>query len=210
MPRERSSQCSRQHARPTAAARSCTSAPTRRSAQLLASVFYTSSKLPASLLVGVLAQEIGERGVTVNEVIATATDGAGYFTDGKDDGPLRVLCPPAHSARAWARSTTSQTQSSSLPGNWPVGSADSSYSSVADGRADIAGYEHPRANDMQDPVVSEWLRTQIPDHRQRGVQDLWDRTVTRCEVEKTRRTMAGPLPNKAVLTLVTESGGRDR
>ena len=52
---------------------------------------YTSSKLPASFLVGVLAQEIGERGVTVNAVIATATDGAGYFTDSSHDDPLRSL-----------------------------------------------------------------------------------------------------------------------
>ncbi len=41
---------------------------------------YASSKLPAGYLVGVLAQEIGEREVTVNAVIATATDGAGYFS----------------------------------------------------------------------------------------------------------------------------------
>jgi len=52
---------------------------------------YTSSKLPASFLVGVLAQEIGERGVTVNAVLPTATDGAGYFTDSNDDDPLRPL-----------------------------------------------------------------------------------------------------------------------
>jgi hypothetical protein len=52
---------------------------------------YTSSKLPASFLVGVLAQEIGERGITVNAVIATATDNAGYFTDinTNDDDPIR-------------------------------------------------------------------------------------------------------------------------
>jgi 3-oxoacyl-[acyl-carrier protein] reductase len=50
---------------------------------------YASSKLPASYLVGVLAQEIGERGVTVNAVIASATEGAGYFTVGNDDSPLR-------------------------------------------------------------------------------------------------------------------------
>ncbi|MET7458201.1 SDR family oxidoreductase [Streptomyces sp. NPDC005574] len=52
---------------------------------------YTSSKLPGSFLVGVLAQEIGERGVTVNAVIPTATDGAGYFTESKADDPLRRL-----------------------------------------------------------------------------------------------------------------------
>jgi 3-oxoacyl-[acyl-carrier protein] reductase len=52
---------------------------------------YSSSKLSASYLVGVLAQEIGERDVTVNAILASATDGAGYFsTDGSDD-PLRTL-----------------------------------------------------------------------------------------------------------------------
>jgi len=50
---------------------------------------YASSKLQASYLVGVLAQEIGERGVTVNAVIASGTKGAGYFTVGNDDSPLR-------------------------------------------------------------------------------------------------------------------------
>lgn len=50
---------------------------------------YTTSKLPAAFLVGILAQEIGERGITINTVIATATDGAGYFTDTNDDNPLR-------------------------------------------------------------------------------------------------------------------------
>lgn len=50
---------------------------------------YTSSKLPTTVLVGILAQEIGERGITVNAVNATATDGAGYFTGTNDDNPLR-------------------------------------------------------------------------------------------------------------------------
>lgn len=52
---------------------------------------YTSSKLPPSFLVGILAQEIGERDVTVNAVIPTATDGAGYFSPGNDDSQLRSL-----------------------------------------------------------------------------------------------------------------------
>ncbi|RCK71201.1 SDR family NAD(P)-dependent oxidoreductase [Desertihabitans brevis] len=50
---------------------------------------YSASKLPANFLVSVLAQEIGERGVTVNTVIPTATDGAGYFTENDADDPLR-------------------------------------------------------------------------------------------------------------------------
>jgi 3-oxoacyl-[acyl-carrier protein] reductase len=52
---------------------------------------YASSKLPANYLVGVLAQEIGKRGVTVNAVIAAATDGTGSFTERNDDDPLRAL-----------------------------------------------------------------------------------------------------------------------
>jgi 3-oxoacyl-[acyl-carrier protein] reductase len=50
---------------------------------------YASSKLPASNLVGVLAKETGERGVTVSAVIASATEGTGYFTVGNDDSQLR-------------------------------------------------------------------------------------------------------------------------
>jgi 3-oxoacyl-[acyl-carrier protein] reductase len=52
---------------------------------------YASSKLPGNYLVGVLAQEIGKRGITVNTVIAPATDGAGYFTERNDDDQLRAL-----------------------------------------------------------------------------------------------------------------------
>jgi 3-oxoacyl-[acyl-carrier protein] reductase len=56
---------------------------------------YASSKFPAGYLVGVLAQEIGERGVTVNAVLAHATEGAGYFSTNNDganeDDPLRTL-----------------------------------------------------------------------------------------------------------------------
>jgi 3-oxoacyl-[acyl-carrier protein] reductase len=39
----------------------------------------------------VLAQEIGARGITVNTVVPTATDGAGYFAESRADDPLRVL-----------------------------------------------------------------------------------------------------------------------
>ncbi|NUR57183.1 MAG: SDR family oxidoreductase [Catenulispora sp.] len=52
---------------------------------------YGSSKLPAGYLVGVLAQEIGERGVTVNAIVASATDGAGYFSSNNADQQLRAL-----------------------------------------------------------------------------------------------------------------------
>jgi 3-oxoacyl-[acyl-carrier protein] reductase len=52
---------------------------------------YASSKLVGSYLTGVLAQEVGERGITVNTVLASATDGAGYFSTVAGDDPLRAL-----------------------------------------------------------------------------------------------------------------------
>lgn len=52
---------------------------------------YASSKLVGSYLAGVLAQEVGERGITVNTILASATDGAGYFSTVSDDDPLRTL-----------------------------------------------------------------------------------------------------------------------
>lgn len=52
---------------------------------------YASSKLVGSYLVGVLAQEIGEREVTVNTILASATDGAGYFSAGAGNDELRTL-----------------------------------------------------------------------------------------------------------------------
>ena len=52
---------------------------------------YSASKLPASFLVRVLAQEIGERAITVNAVIPTATDGAGYFGGGEEAEELRAV-----------------------------------------------------------------------------------------------------------------------
>jgi len=52
---------------------------------------YASSKLVGSYLTGVLAQEIGEREITVNTIFASATDGAGYFSADAGDDPLRTL-----------------------------------------------------------------------------------------------------------------------
>lgn len=52
---------------------------------------YGASKLSGAYLVGVLAQEIGHRGVTVNAIIPTATDGAGYFEEVDPADPLRAL-----------------------------------------------------------------------------------------------------------------------
>ena len=86
---------------------------------------YASSKLAASYLVGLLAQEIGGRGVTVNEVAASATDGAGYFSlTTKTARSARSCRTPAPAARGWAPQTTSPTPSSSSPANSPVRSAD--------------------------------------------------------------------------------------
>lgn len=50
---------------------------------------YGGSKMAPRLLVEVLAQEIGYRGVAVNSIIPTAIDGAGVFTDQKDDAPFK-------------------------------------------------------------------------------------------------------------------------
>ena len=43
---------------------------------------YGSSNVPGQFLVEVLAKEVGARGVTVNSILPTATEGAGVFTDG--------------------------------------------------------------------------------------------------------------------------------
>jgi 3-oxoacyl-[acyl-carrier protein] reductase len=56
---------------------------------------YASSKLVGSYLTGVLAQEVGARGVTVNTVVASATEGAGYFSTVSDSDPLRALVQDA-------------------------------------------------------------------------------------------------------------------
>jgi 3-oxoacyl-[acyl-carrier protein] reductase len=46
---------------------------------------YSSSKVAGQVLVEVLSKEIGGRGVTVNSILPTATDGAGVFTGGVPD-----------------------------------------------------------------------------------------------------------------------------
>lgn len=43
---------------------------------------YGASKMAPQFLVEVLAKEIGKRGVTVNSILPTATDGAGVSADG--------------------------------------------------------------------------------------------------------------------------------
>lgn len=40
------------------------------------------------------------------------------------------------------------------------------------------------ANAMQDPVASRWLQARFMESRQRGTQELWNRAVSRGEVQK--------------------------
>ncbi len=42
---------------------------------------YGASKMAARYVVGVLALELGQRGITVNTIIPTSIDGAGVYTD---------------------------------------------------------------------------------------------------------------------------------
>jgi 3-oxoacyl-[acyl-carrier protein] reductase len=100
---------------------------------------YASSKLPASYLVGVLAQEIGERGVTVNAVIASATKGAGCFTVGNDDSPLRSRVQNASPLGSRMGSVDDVANAVEFfTGKLARWTAGSSCSSVAARRADIA------------------------------------------------------------------------
>jgi 3-oxoacyl-[acyl-carrier protein] reductase len=50
---------------------------------------YGSSKTAARYAVGVLAQEIARRGVTVNTILPTAIEGAGVFTEFDPNHPVR-------------------------------------------------------------------------------------------------------------------------
>ncbi len=52
---------------------------------------YGSSKMAARYLVGVLALEVGHRGVTVNTILPTSIEGAGVYTDIAEDDPFRQL-----------------------------------------------------------------------------------------------------------------------
>ena len=52
---------------------------------------YASSKLGPRYTVQVLAQELADRGVTVNTILPTAIDGAGVFTDADPNHPVREL-----------------------------------------------------------------------------------------------------------------------
>jgi 3-oxoacyl-[acyl-carrier protein] reductase len=52
---------------------------------------YSSSTIAGQLLVEVLAKEIGARGVTINSILATATDGAGVFAAGVPDDVAQLV-----------------------------------------------------------------------------------------------------------------------
>ena len=52
---------------------------------------YSSSKIAGQLLVEVLSKEIGARGVTVNSILPTATDGAGVFTRGVPEDVAQLI-----------------------------------------------------------------------------------------------------------------------
>lgn len=52
---------------------------------------YGSSKMAPRYLVGVLAQELGKRGITVNTILPTVIEGAGVFTDIRDNDPYRTM-----------------------------------------------------------------------------------------------------------------------
>jgi 3-oxoacyl-[acyl-carrier protein] reductase len=52
---------------------------------------YSSSKIAGQLLVEVLSKEIGARGVTVNSILPTATDGAGVFTGGVPEDVAQLI-----------------------------------------------------------------------------------------------------------------------
>jgi 3-oxoacyl-[acyl-carrier protein] reductase len=50
---------------------------------------YGSSKAAARYVVGTLALELAPRGIAVNTILPTTIDGAGVFTDLKNDDPIR-------------------------------------------------------------------------------------------------------------------------
>jgi 3-oxoacyl-[acyl-carrier protein] reductase len=52
---------------------------------------YGASKMAGQYVVGVLAQEIGKRGVTVNTLLPTVIADAGVFTDMDDEHPYHAL-----------------------------------------------------------------------------------------------------------------------
>ena len=47
--------------------------------------------MAANYLVGVLALELGHRGVTVNTILPTSIEGAGVYTDMAEDNPFGLM-----------------------------------------------------------------------------------------------------------------------
>lgn len=52
---------------------------------------YGSSKMAPRYVVGVLAQELGGRGITVNSILPTVIEGAGVFSDIAEDDPYQTM-----------------------------------------------------------------------------------------------------------------------
>jgi 3-oxoacyl-[acyl-carrier protein] reductase len=59
-------------------------------APVLGTGLYSASKTAVRQLVGVLALELGTRGITVNTILPTVIEGAGVFTDISDEDPFKV------------------------------------------------------------------------------------------------------------------------
>ena len=51
------------------------------------------SKIAPSYLVQVMARELGKKGITVNAILPTATEGAGIHTSVEADAPIRQMIP---------------------------------------------------------------------------------------------------------------------
>jgi 3-oxoacyl-[acyl-carrier protein] reductase len=66
-------------------------ATTGRPAAFLRVVGIAVPGVPWHCAVQVLAQELADRGVTVNTILPTAIDGAGVFTDADPSHPVREL-----------------------------------------------------------------------------------------------------------------------
>ena len=73
---------------------------------------YSSSKIAGQFLVEVLSKELGARGVTVNSILPTATDGAGVFTGGVPEDVAQFI----QSTRPIKRMGTAEYLASNLAG----------------------------------------------------------------------------------------------
>jgi NAD(P)-dependent dehydrogenase (short-subunit alcohol dehydrogenase family) len=95
---------------------------------------YGGSKIAVQFLVEVLAKEIGARGVTVNSILPTATEGAGVFADGVREEVMQFVRSFRPSQRM-GRWTTSRT----LPSTSQATSRASSAASISS-----SAVVHPR------------------------------------------------------------------